>query len=56
MKTGTCVSYRYKILMVSNQNGISLLYIMLEMHHSGWEPSNIMLPVEGDASKVLLTA
>ena len=23
---------------VSNQNGISLLYIMLEIHHSGWEP------------------
>ena len=21
---------------VSNQNGVSLLYIMLEIHHSGW--------------------
>ena len=25
---------------VSDQNGVSLLYIMLEIHHSGWEPSN----------------
>ena len=24
---------------VSGQNGVSLLYIMLEIHHSGWEPS-----------------
>ena len=23
---------------VSDQNGVSLLYIMLEIHHSGWEP------------------
>ena len=28
---------------VSNQNGVSLLYIMLEIHHSGWEPSNCVL-------------
>ena len=27
------------ILRVSDQNGVSLLYIMLEIHHSGWEPS-----------------
>ena len=27
------------ILRVSNQNGVSLLYIMLEIHHSGREPS-----------------
>ena len=27
-------------LRVPNQNGISLLYIMLEIHHSGREPSN----------------
>ena len=25
---------------VSIQNGISLLYITLQMHHSGWKPSN----------------
>ena len=30
---------RKNILMVSDQNGVSLLYIMLEIHHSGWEPS-----------------
>ena len=24
---------------VPDQNGVSLLYIMLEIHHSGWEPS-----------------
>ena len=24
---------------VSDQNGVSPLYIMLEIHHSGWEPS-----------------
>ena len=24
---------------VSDQNGVSLLYIMLVIHHSGWEPS-----------------
>ena len=23
---------------VPNQSGVSLLYIMLEIHHSGWEP------------------
>ena len=27
------------ISRVSGQNGVSLLYIMLEIHHSGWEPS-----------------
>ena len=27
------------ISRVSDQNGVSLLYIMLEIHHSGWEPS-----------------
>ena len=26
-------------LRVSGQNGVSLLYIMLEIHHSGWKPS-----------------
>ena len=26
------------ISRVSNQNGVSLLYIMLEIHHSGREP------------------
>ena len=29
----------YCISTVSNQNGVSLLYIMLEIHHSGREPS-----------------
>ena len=29
---------------VSDQNGVSLLYIMLEMHHSGREPSNDFAP------------
>ena len=24
---------------VTDQNGVSLLYIMLEIHQSGWEPS-----------------
>ena len=33
-------SYYLCILRVSDQNGVSLLYIMLEIHHSGWEPSN----------------
>ena len=27
------------ISRVSNQNGVSPLYIMLEIHNSGWEPS-----------------
>ena len=27
------------ISRVSDQNGVSLLYIMLEIHHSGREPS-----------------
>ena len=29
-----------KILRVPDQNGVSLVYIMLEIHHSGLEPSN----------------
>ena len=29
----TCIS------RVSDQNGVSPLYVMLEIHHSGWEPS-----------------
>ena len=29
------------ISRVSDHNGVSLLYIMLEIHHSGWEPSNV---------------
>ena len=28
-----------RILRVPDQNGVSLLYIMLEIHHSGREPS-----------------
>ena len=32
----------YFILRVSNQNGVSSLYIMLEIHHSGWELSNFL--------------
>ena len=28
-----------KILRVPDQNGVSLLYIMFEIHHSGQEPS-----------------
>ena len=31
---GRCIS------RVPEQNGASLLYIMIEIHHSGWEPSN----------------
>ena len=27
------------ISRVPEQNGVSLLYVMLEIHHSGWEPS-----------------
>ena len=30
------------ILRVSDHNGVSPLYIMLEIHHSGWEPSNFI--------------
>ena len=30
-------------LRVSDQNGVSLLYIMLEIHHSGQEPSLYVL-------------
>ena len=30
----------------SRQNGVSILYIMLETHHSGLEPSNFNLSVE----------
>ena len=33
--------YTYIIWRVSDQNGLSLLYIMLEIHHSGQEPLNI---------------
>ena len=30
------------ISRVSDQNGVCLLYIMLEIHHSGWERSNFV--------------
>ena len=36
---GGCVCVCTCISRVSNQNGVSLLYIMLEIHHSGREPS-----------------
>ena len=29
----------FSSLRVPGQNGVSLLYIILEIHHSGWEPS-----------------
>ena len=29
----------FNMSRVPNQNGVSLLYIMLEIHHSGREPS-----------------
>ena len=35
-----CVCVCVYILRVPDQNGVSLLYIMLEVHHSGREPSN----------------
>ena len=38
--TNTLYGMKMK-LRVSDQNGVSLLYIMLEIHHSGWEPSNV---------------
>ena len=46
MVVGACVSSKKKITMVtlhhnsrvSDQNGVSLLYIMLKIHHSAWEP------------------
>ena len=31
--------FLYSLSRVSNQSGVSLLYIMLEIHHSGREPS-----------------
>ena len=31
--------FSLSISRVSDQNGVSLLYIMLEIHHSGGEPS-----------------
>ena len=36
---------RLNISRVSDQNGVSLLYIMLEIHHSGREPWNFALLV-----------
>ena len=33
-----CISVKTCISRVPNQNGVSLLYIMLEIHHSGQEP------------------
>ena len=43
-----CVCRKAKVVelhisRVSNQNGVSLLYIMVEIHHSGREPSIYML-------------
>ena len=33
-----CIDLELYILRVSDQNGVSLLYIMHEIHHSGREP------------------
>ena len=33
-----CLFFVRVYLRVSDQNGVSLLYIMLEIYHSGWEP------------------
>ena len=30
---------------VPDQNGVSTLYIMLEIHNSGWEPSNYIVEI-----------
>ena len=35
---------------VSIQNGISLLYITLLMHHSGWKPSNCNTDDDDDSN------
>ena len=37
--------------MVPDQNGVSLLYIMLEIHHSGWEPSKSYITTIKNESK-----
>ena len=39
------------ISRVSDQNGVSLLYIMLEIHHSGREPSISRVPDQNGASQ-----
>ena len=41
--TDSLISNTY-ILRVSDQNGVSPLCVMLEIHHSGWEPSNYVIP------------
>ena len=35
----TSIKYTSSILRVSDQNGVSLLYIIVEIHHCGWTPS-----------------
>ena len=37
------VNLTTKAPRVSNQKGVSLLYIMLEIHHAGREPSNFIV-------------
>ena len=34
------------ILRFPDQNGVSLLYIMLEIHHSGWDPRYTKLSIQ----------
>ena len=38
------------MLRVSDHSGISLLYIMLEIHHSGREPSVCLVSYTNDMS------
>ena len=40
---GVCVYTHMCVSRVSDQNGVSLLYIVLEIHHSGREPSICIL-------------
>ena len=39
------------ILRVSNKNGVSLLYVMLEIHHSGREPSYYIAEIHHSGQK-----
>ena len=42
------------ISRVPDQNGVSLLYIMLEIHHSGREPSNFVERLPCETNSVVL--
>ena len=55
MHAHVTTEHEYYISRVSDHNGVSPLYLMLEIHHSGREPSNREMLSRGTKAQLPLS-